>query len=180
MSRTCGIASSVAQRHKRLERIVQKLARPSSTRLSVMQDIAGVRVAVRSLDELRRLEEHICSQWMSERAYTAGAVRRVVDYIDLPRETGYRAVHLIVSYNGRDAELQLRTEAQHTWAEAVEEVSRAISVELKAGEIPAEINEFFVEVGEVVFDIDFGHTVKWERTLDLRPWGSDLSLTVAT
>jgi ppGpp synthetase/RelA/SpoT-type nucleotidyltranferase len=56
---------------------------------------------------------------------------RASDYRDDPRETGYRALHLIVekrverySTELRPVEIQLRTENEHRWAEAVARLLR--------------------------------------------------------
>jgi len=45
------------------------------------------------------------------------------DYISDPRRSGYRGVHVIVGYDGRQIEVQLRTRVMHDWAIAVERLS---------------------------------------------------------
>ncbi len=180
MIRTCGIDADVSQRHKRVPRIVQKLARPRSTRLSAMQDIAGVRAVVPDLDALGKLRRHIESTWSADRSDTSGSIDpdRTTDYVSHPRSSGYRAVHLVVAYNGLPVEIQLRTANQHFWADLSERVSRNVDVELKAGEGPNEIADFFVELGNRIGALDEGTLEPWRLRLDLRPWGGDL-LTVS-
>jgi hypothetical protein len=180
MIRTCDIEADVSQRHKRVPRIVQKLARPRSTRLSAMQDIAGVRAVVPDLEALSRLRRHIESTWSADRSDTSGAIDpgRTADYIARPRSSGYRAVHLIVKYNGLPVEVQLRTANQHFWADLSERVSRDVDVELKAGEGPGAIADFFVDLGNRVGALDDGNREPWRLLLDLRPWRGDL-LTVS-
>ncbi|RJF41140.1 hypothetical protein D4740_09445 [Actinomyces sp. 2119] len=55
-----------------------------------MQDIGGCRVVLGSdsLEELRRLESLVCERW---------EVKDRDDYVSRPRESGYRAVHVIAS-----------------------------------------------------------------------------------
>ena len=82
--------SSVTQRLKREDTIVEKLtARETTMSLASMEDVAGCRVVLRTLDDLRLLERHIRKRWASERV-------RVRDYIVDPQPSGYRAVHVIV------------------------------------------------------------------------------------
>lgn len=173
---TCGLTARPTQRHKRLERIVQKLARPSSTRLSKMQDIAGVRAVVPDLASLRRLQDHIEQTWNREKSHTSGIVRESAtrDYIALPKPSGYRAVHLIVDYNDRWVEVQLRTVHQHLWADPSERVSRVINSELKAGDGPEEVLNYFIELGAKVGSLDAGDTSPWHLALDLQPWSGQM------
>src|SRR5699024_243159 len=71
-----------------------------------MQDIGGCRAVVSSLDELRRVEGRV-----KKRRSPA----RVDDYIETPRLSGYRGVHIIVEYDSKQIEIQLRTEGMHEW-----------------------------------------------------------------
>lgn len=176
MLQTCEIDQKPTQRHKRVERIIQKLARPRSSRLSSLQDIAGVRAVVPDLTALRRLQRHIESRWSAQVTNTSGVVqaRRTADYIAKPRDSGYRAVHLIVTYNGLPVEVQLRTQNQHFWADLSERVSRNVDVELKAGGGPEEIVSFFVDLGNRVGAVDNGDTTPWDLELDLSPWGGQV------
>jgi putative GTP pyrophosphokinase len=116
----------IAQRLKRLPTIIDKLGRYPSMSLSRMQDIGGVRVVVNSIKEVRELQ----IQYQDETRFDHELVRED-DYILLPKEDGYRGVHLVYrynntrykeafQYNGLLIELQLRTKLQHTWATAVE------------------------------------------------------------
>jgi putative GTP pyrophosphokinase len=112
----------IAQRLKRLPTIIDKLGRYPSMSLSRMQDIGGVRVVVNSIKEVRELQ----IQYQDETRFDHELVRED-DYILLPKEDGYRGVHLVYrynntrykeafQYNGLLIELQLRTKLQHTWA----------------------------------------------------------------
>ncbi len=52
-----------------------------------------------------------------------GEEDKVVDYVASPRESGYRAVHIHTTYQGRQTEVQLRTRWQHLWAKYVEDLA---------------------------------------------------------
>lgn len=122
MARTARVDAEVTQRLKRRQTILDKLRREPTLDLSRMQDIGGCRAVVDTIDELRRLEGRIRQ------------IRRPVndyDYIASPRASGYRAVHLVVTYQGRPVEIQLRTRVMHTWALAVEAYSETIASNLK-------------------------------------------------
>lgn len=126
MCRRLNIDAQVTQRLKRMETIREKLAE-RETRLSLdrMQDIAGCRVVVPTTDEVYTLRDRILR-------YHAEA--RVTDYIDRPRESGYRAVHVIAEYGQaprKKVEIQLRTTHMHAWADTVERLSGALGFNYK-------------------------------------------------
>ena len=124
----------VTNRLKRFESIRKKLVRGDVTDLSTMQDIGGCRAVLPTLDELRAAQDFFLQRNCK--------TQRVKDYIENPRRTGYRAVHVVVEYAGRSRhehdgmhiEVQLRTPLQHRWAAAVETLSfLGKRGELKAG-----------------------------------------------
>ena len=114
--RTLGLESEVTQRLKKANTILDKLTRESGLDLSRMQDIGGCRVVVASLSDLRRLESRL-------KVVFGQVIHHSKDYIEEPRESGYRAVHIIVERDGRLIEVQLRTQLMHRWAETVEAFS---------------------------------------------------------
>ena len=122
MARTEGCRVEVTQRLKRFVTIYNKLQREPTLDLSRMQDIGGVRAVLDSIDEIRRVERRL----MGKRP-----VRGYSDYITDPRESGYRAVHVVVDYRGRQIEVQLRTPAMHAWALTVELQSSRTGLNLK-------------------------------------------------
>lgn len=105
MVSTLGLNGKVSQRLKRMSTILDKLGREPTLALDRMQDIGGCRVVLPSRDEVWRLADRI-----RERR----PVIAFSDYINHPRNSGYRGVHVIVEY-GRDCvrpvEIQLRTES---------------------------------------------------------------------
>lgn len=177
MARTASVEAHITSRHKRVERIARKLARPNSASLPRMQDIAGVRAVVQTLDDLRRLEDRIRDQYVEERR-TSGAITYAVDYIEQPRSSGYRALHLVIVYNGLPVELQLRTQLQQDWADMVEEVSRMIGVEMKAEDDTVdaddglgELRQLFRDASEAIAAGDLGLPLEFTGTADLTEWG---------
>ena len=102
--------------------IIEKLRR-ETIRLSQMQDVAGCRVVCRDLAEqddlVRRVADNIPNCEVVDR-------RKVPSY-------GYRAVHVLVTVEGRTVELQVRTALQHHWAQVSELLADAFGQELKYG-----------------------------------------------
>lgn len=122
MVRTCNCEIKVTQRLKRMQTILDKLIREPTLPMHRMQDIGGVRAVLASIEEVRRVEARIKKN------------REVVgynDYIKQPRSSGYRGVHLIVEYGGRQIEIQLRTHIMHEWAITVERLSSRLGTNLK-------------------------------------------------
>ena len=124
----------VAQRLKRLPSIQAKLRRMSTLRLTQMQDIGGCRVVVaRNSLALKLAAEAIET--------TRHELVRFDNYIEQPRGSGYRGLHLVYSYNskkleqvrGLKVEVQIRSKPQHQWATAVETVGAFIGQDLKSG-----------------------------------------------
>ncbi len=107
--------------------IVEKLtSRESQLDLSRMQDIGGCRVVTESNDisEARRVEAWIDAVW-------GARVLRRSDYLAHPRQSGYRALHVIVERDGRPIEIQIRTKRMHTWASNVEAFSDVLGTNFK-------------------------------------------------
>lgn len=156
-----GIDGQVKQRHKRHPQILSKLAR-QSTRLSQMEDIGGCRVILPSPDEVRGLEEHI------RRSGSKTRLVSIDDYVSEPRRWGYRAVHLHTVRDGMKVEIQLRTDRQHQWAEAVEEWDQAFTSDLKHEAGPEAVLMYFRLLAEAYVLEDQGEQVPSELVEQLR------------
>lgn len=139
-----------AKRLKRYESIVSKLKRFDDMKLKNMQDIGGCRVVVSSLKKLRQLIRALKRR--PEFKNSKGAVRHK-DYIESPKEDGYRSYHLIgrfkdVNNEDRNIEVQLRTRLQHDWATALEIVDIFTKQKLKSNQGDKKWSEFFKSVSE--------------------------------
>ena len=144
--------SLVAQRIKRLPAIELKLQLMPNLRLTQMQDIGGCRCVVNSVRSVTRLTS----------AYKRSSIRHNLvhfdDYIEQPKDSGYRGIHLVYSYasdqkpefNGLKIEMQLRTTLQHAWATAVETVSAFTGDKLKSGAGDARWLRFFALMGSAI------------------------------
>lgn len=139
----------VAQRLKRMPSIIGKLQRFDKMQLSRMQDIGGLRAVVSTLDEVRQLEANYQNSTFNHE------LLRSLDYIEEPKESGYRSVHLVYryknsrrqAYDGLCLELQIRTRLQHAWATAVETVGTFLRHALKSSEGPKDWLSFFSLTG---------------------------------
>jgi hypothetical protein len=128
------LASTVVQRLKRLPSIRAKLALQSSMKLTQMQDIGGCRAVVPTWSTVLTLSE------LYKASRQKHALIHEDDYINGPKESGYRGFHLIYryesrvrpEYNGLKIEIQLRTRLQHAWATAVETVGTLLTQPLKS------------------------------------------------
>ena len=127
----------VAQRLKRLPTIIDKLNRLDDMRLHRMQDIAGVRLIVKDMDELDVVAKKI-RKWKD--------FERSKNYIDNPKTTGYRGMHFIFKSEGYYVEIQLRTQLQHLWATSVETTDIFRGTSMKTRGDDTYWNEFFLSV----------------------------------
>ena len=132
-----------AQRLKRLPRILTKLTRHPGMKLARMQDIGGVRAVLASPLEVDAVAAKINRHW---------EVVRPSDYRDTPRpDTGYRALHLMVVKRERVVEVQLRTQRQQLWAEEIERIDARLGLDLKDGEGPPELVEYFRKASDLLW-----------------------------
>lgn len=144
----------VSQRLKRHVSIVGKLSRQPTMKLHTMQDVAGCRAVVDTIEQVRLVQR----RWETKK----GRVCWVDEYITTPKTTGYRGVHVIVSYDDRLVEVQLRTLVQHEWATTIERIGGRIRQDLKAGVGPRPVLEFFQAVSEAMAIEEAGEVVPSE------------------
>lgn len=140
-----------AQRLKRAHSIIKKLNRTykfseGKIKLTRMQDIAGCRAIMKTMDELKELRHKYKTSKLRHEKISES------DYILEPKTDGYRGIHLIYKYysekerkeyNDLLIEIQLRTKLQHIWATTVETTSFFIGQALKLAEGEEKWNEFF-------------------------------------
>jgi putative GTP pyrophosphokinase len=120
----------VAQRLKRLPTIVDKLGRYPAMKVTRIQDIGGCRAILRNRAEVEGVPRRIRRNW---------DVKRLDEYATTPKETGYRAVLVVVLRDERLIEIQLRTPGQQEWAAQVDRTGGRLGIRLKDGEGPSEL-----------------------------------------
>jgi len=107
--------------------LVEKLRREPGMRLSRMQDVAGMRI----VDDMTRVQQDELA-------------RRIADLFDRARiadrrakpSSGYRAVHVVATIEGRFVEIQLRTVLQNLWAQAFERLGDVWGRQIRYGLAP--------------------------------------------
>jgi ppGpp synthetase/RelA/SpoT-type nucleotidyltranferase len=141
-----------AQRIKRLSSIEAKLIRFPTMTLSQMQDIGGCRAILASCSQVKELAQSYADSQIKH------ALAQKDDYIECPKESGYRGVHLIYryysdkksDYNSLKIEVQLRSQLQHAWATAVETVGAFVQQALKSSIGEREWLRFFALMGTAI------------------------------
>lgn len=137
--------STVAQRMKRLPSIIGKLCR-KKTRLSKMQDIAGLRVILPTVPDVRAFHEAMLKSPAKHEPIVPAD-----DYINKPKKDGYRSLHQVFRYRNPShpeldaihVEVQIRTQLQHAWATAVETIGVLEHSSFKSGDGSSEFKRFF-------------------------------------
>ncbi len=134
----------VVQRLKRTPSILDKLLRFPQMKLHRMQDISGCRSVVNTVNHVEKLSNVLTT------SRTRHKLHKQDDYIQKPKESGYRGIHLIYKYNGNKkdyedffVEIQLRSRIQHSWATSVEIVDLFTRQALKASHGNQEWLDFF-------------------------------------
>jgi ppGpp synthetase/RelA/SpoT-type nucleotidyltranferase len=149
-SKRVDINAITAQRLKRLDSVVRKLYRQPTLQMSQMQDIGGCRAVFSNMTRVKAL------RFLYETNPLRHRLARTRDYIDNPKDDGYRSVHLIYRFVGKATsspwnklwiEIQLRTSLQHAWATAVETVDAFTIENLKFGAGSDDWRRFFQLVG---------------------------------
>lgn len=155
-------------------------------KLSQMQDLGGCRSIVTNIEHVRLLL----------RKYESSELKHHLDmkddYINAPKPSGYRGVHLIykcnydkpnsIVYNGQFIEMQLRSRTQHAWATAVETVGTFLNQSLKSSQGEDEWLRFFQLMGSVLALreksplVPNTPTKKAELLTELRSYADDLNV----
>jgi ppGpp synthetase/RelA/SpoT-type nucleotidyltranferase len=116
-------------RVKTFDTLMDKLRR--GMRLGSVQDVAGVRVVV---DGSRVDQDAVVERLTAEFTGRGSAVRRH-DRREAPSH-GYRAVHLVVTWDGCPVEVQVRTRYQHAWANGMERLADRVGRKVRYGDGP--------------------------------------------
>ena len=147
---------AVGKRLKRIPSIQKKLLRSKTLRLSSMQDIAGLRLILKSQNDLQVAVNAIRSSESKNKFI------KFQDYHSRPKQDGYRSVHLVyrsLKYN-KLIELQLRTELEHIWATAVEVYGSILNSSFKTGEGDLQWREFFRLLSSYIAINENGHVLE--------------------
>jgi putative GTP pyrophosphokinase len=134
----------VTQRLKRLDTLIGKLARERGN-VTQMQDIGGVRAVLPGLREVSVVRRRLLKSWV---------IIKERDYIARPKDSGYRALHLIVRRHGYPLEVQLRTIGQDIWANTVEERGREFGIDFKFGAGGAHDRAVFGDMAKLISSFD--------------------------
>ncbi len=149
----------VTQRLKKEVTILDKLIRLPTMGLTQMGDIGGVRVVLPDQDAVDDVLRRVRKNWRDE-------IERVRDYVASPKDSGYRAKHLIVVKKTRRIEVQLRTPLQDTWANQVEADSRW-APNFKAGAGHQAVHDYYVLVSKLFASREAGVEPDGEFMQDL-------------
>ncbi len=106
--------------------LIDKLRR-ERTRLSTMQDVAGIRI----VDEMSLSDQRT----MAETVVETFPGSELVDRLAKP-SYGYRALHVVVPMGGCLVEVQIRTVLQDLWAQLSEKIGDRVGREIRYGGPP--------------------------------------------
>lgn len=150
LRRMCkGKDAIVAERLKRLDSITKKLKREHSMNLWTMQDLGGCRVIVPTINDVYRYANTY------EKSRKRHVQKNKYDYIQNPKASGYRSLHIVYEYKSDTVEtynknmlieIQYRTHLQHLWATAVETMGLFTNEAIKAGQGSDDVKRFFILV----------------------------------
>ncbi|KGX92705.1 GTP pyrophosphokinase [Pontibacillus halophilus JSM 076056 = DSM 19796] len=115
-----------------------------------IQDIAGLRVVVQFVDDIRTVVQML-------RSRNDFDIIEEKDYISRKKESGYRSYHVIISYpvetiHGEKkllAEIQIRTLAMNFWATNEHSLNYKYS-----GQMPSEVKTRLKKAAEAAFQLD--------------------------
>ena len=125
------IGFDATSRLKTTNTIIEKLRR-ERTRLAEMQDIGGLRIV--SEADLTKQDEIV------KRIVDAFPTTRVIDRRRRPSHS-YRAVHVIATLDEHLIEIQMRTQLQDLWAQAMERLADVAGREIRYGGAPQQRSE---------------------------------------
>jgi putative GTP pyrophosphokinase len=133
----------VTQRLKKWPTIISKLHRHPTMRLSAMQDMGGLRAVLPSQRAVDTVADRLRMNWRDQLVADD-------DYVRKPKDSGYRAIHLVVMQDERRIEIQLRTPWQDMWAQSTEEDTARLGLGLKFGLGPDDLREYYRLIAEVM------------------------------
>lgn len=141
----------ISQRLKRLPSIINKLKRFENISLGKMQDLAGARVILSNIKDVEVVSNYLKNKVYKQVGKNNFLLIREKDYIKDPKIDGYRSIHQVFRYQGKnnselkdyEIELQIRTILQHQWATSVEIIDSIKQQSLKSGGGDNHYKKFF-------------------------------------
>lgn len=89
---------------------IHKKIKKKNILFSQLLDIIGLRIIVPKIDDCYQVLELLIYKWQILNS-------RIKDYISIPKENGYKSLHVTILYNGIPVEIQIRTQEMHIHAE---------------------------------------------------------------
>lgn len=121
----------ISARPKTTATIVEKLRRSPNGPLAGIQDLAGFRIVG---DITFDQQDELCAEVM--RRFPADPREPVPRNRRLEPSYGYRAVHVVVCVSDVNIEIQIRTVAQHVWANLMERLADRFGRQIRYGAAP--------------------------------------------
>lgn len=141
----------ISRRLKRAPSIINKLKLQKNMALSQMQDVGGIRAVTENLEDVYELR-NLMKESEKQTAFKSTLIRED-DYINKPKESGYRSIHLVYKYDKNvlpdrqcRVEIQIRSKIQHAWATAIEIIGTYLRQPLKQSLGNEEILELFKKI----------------------------------
>ena len=159
----------VVTRLKRMESIIDKLRRPNSSKLSRIDDIAGIRIIVNNFTEIYEISELLEKLLISNNCQ----LKYNKDYIEFSKKDGYRSLHKIFtfSYENKNLnfEIKIRTKLQHLWSTTVEIYDLIEYKNLKSGsfnKLKTWEGLFFKRCSKVIENFEKNNLVYSKKMID--------------
>jgi Region found in RelA / SpoT proteins len=122
---------SISFRPKTTKTIIEKLQRSPRGPLASIQDLAGFRIVGGiSFEQQDQLRDELMSRFPADPAEPSYKDRRAAP------SSGYRAVHVLACADGVNIEIQIRTLAQHMWADLMERLADRLGRQIRYGGAP--------------------------------------------
>ncbi len=149
---TLGLSCDLSSRASKTQASIVAKLRRSKTRLSRMQDIAGLRLVVNTLAEQEQAINNVAALFSEHRISTPTG-----------SGSGYRAIHMIIDHPidlssrmmVRPVELQVRTLSQHYWAQCSEALADIFGQELKYGGAPVDLQDALQYLSSMLAEVEF-------------------------
>lgn len=144
----------VAERLKRLDSIISKLSRFPDMSLWRIQDLGECRIIVKTNDDVFNTANSF------ESSRKRHVFKSPYDYIENPKEFGYRSLHCFYEYKSDDknsaynrnmlVDVQYRTQLQHLWATSVETMRIFTKQSLKSSIGKSDDKRFFALISSLL------------------------------